>query len=127
MSKTILITGGTGFIGSNLCKRLIKDENNKIICVDNNYTGSLDNVKELLDKPRFRFIEHDIVIGISGSVSAIGNIGPGFGHVIGPMGSFEALHNSSKLILSFCMLIGRLELIPFLVFLEKDFYNFKFD
>ena len=72
-------------------------------------------------------IEHDIVIGISGSVSAIGNIGPGFGHVIGPMGSFEALHNSSKLILSFCMLIGRLELIPFLVFLEKDFYNFKFD
>ena len=61
MAKTILITGGTGFIGSNLCKRLIQDENNKIICVDNNYTGCLDNVKELLDNPRFRFIEHDIV------------------------------------------------------------------
>lgn len=59
--KTVLITGGTGFIGSNLCKRLIKDENNKIICVDNNYTGSLDNVKELLDNPRFSFIEHDII------------------------------------------------------------------
>lgn len=59
--KTILITGGTGFIGSNLCKRLIKDENNKIICVDNNYTGSLDNVCELLDNPRFKFIEHDII------------------------------------------------------------------
>ena len=58
--KTILITGGTGFIGSNLCKRLIADENNKIICVDNNYTGSLDNVKELLDNPRFKFTEHDI-------------------------------------------------------------------
>lgn len=61
MNKTIVITGGTGFIGSNLCKRLIQDENNKIICVDNNYTGSLDNIKELLKNPRFRFIEHDII------------------------------------------------------------------
>lgn len=59
--KTILITGGTGFIGSNLCKKLIKDENNKIICVDNNYTGSLENIKDLLDNPRFKFIEHDII------------------------------------------------------------------
>lgn len=61
MSKTILITGGTGFIGSNLCRRLIQDTNNKIICVDNNYTGSLDNVKELLDNERFKFIEHDVI------------------------------------------------------------------
>lgn len=59
--KTILITGGTGFIGSNLIKRLIQDENNKIICVDNNYTGDLNNLKDLLDNPRFKFIEHDII------------------------------------------------------------------
>lgn len=61
MTKTILITGGTGFIGSNLCKRLFQDENNNIICLDNNYTGSLVNIKELLDKPRFRFINHDVI------------------------------------------------------------------
>ena len=58
--KTILVTGGTGFIGSNLVKRLIQDESNKIICIDNNYTGSLNNVKEFLNNPRFKFIEHDI-------------------------------------------------------------------
>lgn len=61
MIKTILITGGSGFIGSNLCKKLIQDKNNKIICVDNNYTGSIDNIKELLENPNFQFIEHDII------------------------------------------------------------------
>ncbi len=72
-------------------------------------------------------IEKSIVIGISSSITSIGNIGPGFGRIIGPMSNFECLHTSSKLIMIFNMLIGRLELIPFLVFLEKDFYNFKFD
>lgn len=61
MTKTVLITGGTGFIGSNLCKRLFKDEGTKIICVDNNYTGSLSNISELLESARFKFIEHDII------------------------------------------------------------------
>lgn len=55
----ILVTGGTGFLGSNLCIRLIK-EGNRVICVDNNYTGRLDNVIGLMNNPNFRFIEHDI-------------------------------------------------------------------
>ncbi len=61
MTKTILITGGTGFIGSNLSRKLIQDENNELICVDNNCTGSLDNISELLECPRFSFIEHDVI------------------------------------------------------------------
>ncbi len=72
-------------------------------------------------------IEKNIVIGISSAITSIGNVGPGFGRIIGPMSNFECLHTSSKLIMIFNMLVGRLELIPFLVFLEKDFYNFKFD
>jgi len=70
-------------------------------------------------------LEQNIVIAFSGSVSSIGNIGPGFGHAIGPMCSYESLHPLSKLVLIFDMYIGRLELIPFLVMLEKDFWDFK--
>lgn len=58
--KTIVVTGGTGFLGSNLCIRLI-NEGHRVICVDNNYTGSLTNVRTIMDNPRFSFIEHDIV------------------------------------------------------------------
>lgn len=73
--KSILVTGGTGFLGSHLCKRLIK-ENNKVICVDNNYTGSLNNVKELIDNPNFSFIEHDIIqpLKINGHLDEIYNL-----------------------------------------------------
>lgn len=55
----ILITGGAGFIGSHLCKRMIETGNN-IICVDNFITGSKDNVAELADNANFKLIEHDI-------------------------------------------------------------------
>ncbi len=58
--KEILITGGTGFLGANLCHRL-HAEGHRITCLDNNYTGSLDNVADLMDSPRFRFVEHDVI------------------------------------------------------------------
>lgn len=57
--KTILVTGGTGFLGSNLCRRLI-DDGEKVICMDNNYTGRLENIGVLLGNARFRFIKHDV-------------------------------------------------------------------
>jgi UDP-glucuronate decarboxylase len=56
----ILVTGGTGFIGNHLCRRLLS-EGNSIICLDNNFTGSLNNIKDLLDNPNFEFINHDII------------------------------------------------------------------
>ena len=70
-------------------------------------------------------LEQNTVIGISGSIAAIGNIGPAFGNVIGPMGGYETLHPISKIIIIFDMLIGRLELIPILSFFEKDFWTFS--
>ncbi len=57
--KTILVAGGTGFLGSNLCAKLIKDCN-KVICVDNNYTGRMRNIENLITNGNFKFIEHDI-------------------------------------------------------------------
>jgi UDP-glucuronate decarboxylase len=58
--KTILVTGGAGFIGSNLCERLLI-EGNHVICLDNLYTGSLENIKHLLENESFKFINHDII------------------------------------------------------------------
>lgn len=62
-SLTILVTGGTGFIGSNLCKSLLED-GYKVICMDNNSTGSLENIKDLFANPDFSFIQHDITVPI---------------------------------------------------------------
>jgi len=57
--KTILVTGGAGFIGSHLCKRLL-NENHKVICLDNLFTGTLKNIEELEKNNNFEFINHDI-------------------------------------------------------------------
>ncbi|GAB4291918.1 MAG: SDR family oxidoreductase [Myxococcota bacterium] len=55
----ILITGGAGFIGSHLCKRLL-DEGNEVICLDNLFSSRKENIVPLLDNPRFEFVRHDI-------------------------------------------------------------------
>mgnify|MGYP001323776761 CR=1 FL=1 len=57
----ILITGGTGFIGSNLIKELIKDKENHILCIDNNFTGSLKNIEEFRKLKNFEYIRHDVI------------------------------------------------------------------
>ena len=60
MKKTrVLVTGGAGFLGSHLCDRLVKDGND-VICVDNLFTGSKDNIRHLLGNPYFEFIRHDM-------------------------------------------------------------------
>jgi len=57
--KRVLVTGGAGFLGSHLCDRLV-NEGNDVICVDNLFTGSKDNIRHLLQYPNFEFIRHDV-------------------------------------------------------------------
>jgi trk system potassium uptake protein TrkH len=69
-------------------------------------------------------IEGNAAIGLVGTAATIGNIGPGFGE-IGPMGSFGGLSVATKIIFTINMVVGRLELIPFLAMLHPDFWSFK--
>ncbi len=57
--KNVLVTGGAGFIGSHLCDHLVRDGDN-VICVDNFYSGHIENIKHLLQKPNFRLLKYDI-------------------------------------------------------------------
>ena len=59
MQKRILVTGGSGFLGSHLCEKLLND-GNEVICVDNLFTGQKRNIVTLLDNPNFEFIRHDV-------------------------------------------------------------------
>ena len=70
-------------------------------------------------------IEKSTVIGLTGTVSSLGNIGPGLGEVIGPLGSYQSLNIWTKVIFIIDMFVGRLELIPFLVLFQKDLWSFK--
>ncbi len=69
-------------------------------------------------------IENNALIGIGGTVATIGNIGPAFG-ILGPMGTYNELSVFTKFIFCINMLVGRLELIPFLVMLHPDFWYFS--
>jgi trk system potassium uptake protein TrkH len=70
-------------------------------------------------------IEQNTTVGISSAVSAIGNIGPGLGKIIGPLGNYDSLHEISKSIIILDMYIGRLELIPFLVLFQKELWTLR--
>lgn len=69
----VLVTGGAGFLGSHLCDRLIA-RGDDVLCVDNFYTGSKDNVKHLFDHPHFELMRHDVTFPLYVEVDAIYNL-----------------------------------------------------
>lgn len=71
--KTVLVTGGAGFVGSHLCERLLKD-GNTVLCLDNFHTGHKSNVAHLLGESRFELIRHDIIEPIRLEVEQIYNL-----------------------------------------------------
>ena len=71
--KRILVTGGAGFIGSHLCERLLADGND-VICLDNFFTGSKDNIRHLLDDNHFELVRHDITKEYFAEVDQIYNL-----------------------------------------------------
>jgi UDP-glucuronate decarboxylase len=73
LSKRILVTGGAGFLGSHLCARLL-NEGHDVICVDNFFTGTKNNVIHLLDNPHFEVMRHDVTFPLYVEVDEIYNL-----------------------------------------------------
>lgn len=73
MRQRVLVTGGAGFLGSHLCKRLL-EEGNEVLCLDNFYTGSKDNIIDLLKDPYFEVVRHDITFPVYLEVDQIYNL-----------------------------------------------------
>ncbi|HNX28760.1 MAG TPA: SDR family oxidoreductase [Syntrophomonadaceae bacterium] len=73
MDKKVLVTGGAGFIGANLCRKLL-DTGREVICLDNLFSGSIKNIEPLLAHPAFTFIEADVTEPFSFSVQEIYNL-----------------------------------------------------
>ena len=71
--KRVLVTGGAGFLGSHLCRRLLEDGDD-VLCVDNFYTGIKDNVAGLSGNPRFEILRHDITFPLYVEVDQIYNL-----------------------------------------------------
>ena len=71
--KTILVTGGAGFLGSHLCDRLIRDGHD-VVCLDNFFTGSKANIAHLIGHPRFEMIRHDVTFPLYIEVDQIYNL-----------------------------------------------------
>jgi UDP-glucuronate decarboxylase len=71
--QRILVTGGAGFIGSHLCKRLLA-EGNDVICLDNYFTGSKDNLLSLIGDRHFEVIRHDVINPFHAEVDQIYNL-----------------------------------------------------
>jgi UDP-glucuronate decarboxylase len=71
--KRILVTGGAGFLGSHLCERLLADGHD-VLCVDNFFTGSRDNIFPLLDHKRFELMRHDVTFPLYVEVDEIYNL-----------------------------------------------------
>ncbi|KIM09981.1 MAG: NAD-dependent dehydratase [Sulfurovum sp. FS06-10] len=73
MKKRVLVTGGAGFLGSHLCKRLL-DDGHEVICVDNFFTGNKQNILPLLSNPFFELIRHDVTLPLQIEVDEIYNL-----------------------------------------------------
>jgi len=73
LNKIILVTGGAGFIGSHLCKKLLEQQH-KVICLDNCFTGSKENVLDLMSNTNFEFVEQDVILPFSFPVDEIYNL-----------------------------------------------------
>ena len=73
MSKRILVTGGAGFLGSHLCERLLA-AGNDVLCVDNYFTGTKQNIVACLDNPRFELMRHDVTFPLYVEVDEIYNL-----------------------------------------------------
>src|SRR5436190_14893725 len=69
----VLVTGGAGFLGSHLCERLVA-AGNDVLCLDNFYTGTRDNVRPLLGNPRFELLRHDVTFPLYVEVDEIFNL-----------------------------------------------------
>ena len=73
INKRILVTGGAGFLGSHLCKKLL-DDGHDVLCVDNYFTGTKENILDLLENPHFELMRHDVTFPLFVEVDEIYNL-----------------------------------------------------